>query len=72
MLNMDSEEEVAVAVFVHILEKKEKRKKTKKTWYLVKPWLTRRDAVGFYNTIKLATLNTTLQRPINTFLTSKC
>ena len=34
MLNMDSEEEVAVAFFVHILEKKEKRKKRKKrgTW----------------------------------------
>ena len=43
---MDPEEELAATVVVYILEKKKKRKKwkTRSTW--VKPWPTRRDALG--------------------------
>ena len=46
ILNMDPEEELAATVVVYILEKKKKRKKwkTRSTW--VKPWPTRRDALG--------------------------
>ena len=49
---MDSEGELSAAVVVYILEKMKKRKKKQKkrsTW--VKPWPTRRDALGFYNTL---------------------
>ena len=72
ILNMDSEKELAAAAVVYILEKKKKRKKRKKRSTWVKPSLTRRDTLGFYNTLQLTTLCNTLQRPINTFLPSKC
>ena len=68
---MDFEEDLAAAVVVYILEKKKKEKKRKKHSAWVKPWLTPRDALGFYNTLQLKTLRNTLQRPINTFLPSK-
>ena len=53
ILNMDSEEQFAAAAIVYILERKKKRKKKneKKRGTWVKPWLTRRDALGFYNTL---------------------
>ena len=42
---MNPEEELAGTVVVYILEKKKRKKrKTRSTW--VKPWLTRRDALG--------------------------
>ena len=50
---MDSEEEHSASVFVYILEKKKKQKK-RSTW--VKPWLMRRNVLGFYNTVQLTTL----------------
>ena len=53
---MDSEEELAPAVVVYVLQKKPKRKKWKKRSTSVKPWLTRRDALGVYNTLQLTTL----------------
>ena len=68
---MNSEEEFAAAVVVYILEKKKKRKKGGKRSAWVKPRLTQRDALGFYNTLQFKTLYNTLQRPINTFLLSK-
>ena len=48
---MDFEEELAPAVVVYILEKKRKEKKPEKRSTWVKPWLTRRDPLGFYNTL---------------------
>ena len=48
---MDFEEELAPAVVVYILEKKRKEKKPEKRSTWVKPWLTRRDPFGFYNTL---------------------
>ena len=68
---MNSEDEFAAAVIVYILEKKKKIKKGGKRSAWVKPRLTQRDALGFYNTLKFKTLYNTLQRPINTFLPSK-
>ena len=47
ILNMDSEEERAAAVVM---------KKTEKSSIWVKPWLTLRDVLGFYNTLQLKTL----------------
>lgn len=44
---MDSEEERAAAVVM---------KKTEKSSIWVKPWLTLRDVLGFYNTLQLKTL----------------
>ena len=71
---MDSEEELAAAVvFFYIIRKEEKLKKIEKkrsTW--TKPWLTRRDALAFYNTLQFTMLHNNLQCPINTFLPSKC
>ena len=49
---MDPEEEIATAVAVYTLEKKgkkEKKRRKRSTW--VKPWFTRWDALGFYNTL---------------------
>ena len=48
---MNPEEELAAAFVVYILEKKKKRKKWKKRSTWIKPWLTRIDALGFYNTL---------------------
>ena len=53
---MDSEEELAAAVLAYILEKKKKRKKRKKRSTWVKPLLTRRDALRFYNLQHFTTL----------------
>ena len=66
---MDSEEELAAVVVVYILKKKKKRKKKWKkrsTW--VKPWLTRRDPLGFYNALTYE-LRTEEE---HTFIPSKC
>lgn len=50
---MDSEEEYAAALAVTILfnRKKKKAKKRKKREAWVKPWLCRRNKLGFYNTL---------------------
>ena len=52
---MGSEVEPAPAVVVYILEKKKNMEKKRSAW--VKPWLTQRDALGFYNSLiyKLST-----------------
>ena len=68
---MNSEKELSAAVVVSILEKKKKRKKGGKRSALVKPRLTQRGALGFYNTLQFTTVYNTLQGPINTFLPSK-
>lgn len=54
---MGSEVEPTPAAVVYILEKKKKEKHGKKRSAWVKPWLTQRDALGFYNTLiyKLST-----------------
>ena len=47
-----SKEELAAAVVVYILKRRKKESgKWKKRSTLVKPWLTRRDALGFYYTL---------------------
>ena len=51
---MDSEEECAVAVLIiaNILKKRKRRgKKRKPRTVWVKPWLTRRNELGVYNTL---------------------
>lgn len=47
---MDSDEETAAAIVVCVLAKRSKRRKRKRSVW-VKPWLTRRNVFGFYDTL---------------------
>ena len=49
---MDVEEKCAAAIIIYIITKRKKRRKCKKQRSIwVKPWLNRRNQLGFYDTI---------------------